>query len=210
MTPDAWAGFVDALHIYVRRRVGLAHEDDLVGDILLRIVRHQASLATARHPLAWIRRVAANAIIDYYRAQASEHRALEQMTAEPGPTPEAAEPAASGIAACVLPFISELPDIYRDALLLTDIGGMTQATAAQQLGLSTSGMKSRVQRARSKLKQRLLQCCSIQTDRWGGVLDYVPQSRPCSTGCPPTTRNGAARAADPTWEYSAHLHSDAP
>jgi hypothetical protein len=49
---------------------------------------------------------------------------------------------------------------------------MTQAEAAGHLGLSVSGTKSRVQRARLHLRSALDDCCRIALDRRGGVLGY--------------------------------------
>ncbi len=216
LTPEAWAGFKNALGTYVRRRVGPAEADDLISDILVRLVLHQGALAAATHPLAWLRRTAANAIADHYRSRAAERRALDragQESALSHPTatlPDAAPDAAADIAACLMPFIHELPEADRDALLLTDLGGMTQSAAASQLGLSASGMKSRVQRARAKLKRRLLRCCAIETDRRGGIVDYQRRTTPCRPTCMPVTKNAGATAAHRTAGYSGHPRTGAP
>jgi hypothetical protein len=45
------------------------------------------------------------------------------------------------------------------------VHGLTQAEAAKRAGVSVSGMKSRVQRAREQLKAMLLRCCEIDVDR---------------------------------------------
>ncbi len=184
LTPEAWTGFEAALRAYVRPRVDRGEADDLVGDILLRLMRHQGSLEEARHPLAWIRRVAANAIADHHRARASERRALDQARREPQ-APAPTEAAGAGLTPCLMPFIRQLPDTYREALLLTDIQGLTQAAAARELGLSRSGMKSRVQRGRAKLKLALLRCCAIEVDRRGQVLDYRPRGGACRRNTSP-------------------------
>ena len=60
-----------------------------------------------------------------------------------------------------------------------DIEGLSQTAAARRLGISTSGMKSRVQRGRARLKETLLRCCQIHLDRNGGILDYESHSRTC-------------------------------
>ena len=73
--------------------------------------------------------------------------------------------------------IRTLPARYAEALLLTDIDGLTQAAAAERLGLSLSGMKSRVQRGRRLLKQTLLRCCAVELDRRGGVVDSYPRGQ---------------------------------
>jgi len=43
---------------------------------------------------------------------------------------------------------------------------------AARLGISISGAKSRVQRARQKVKDMLLTCCHYEFDRRGAILEY--------------------------------------
>lgn len=189
LTPDAWNGVVSRLSSYVRRRVDPALADDVVGEVLLRLVRHQDALNAADNPAAWMLRVAANTVTDHHRRRAVERRTLDAFEAEEnggdaspvGPDSTITEE----FAACLIPFIHDLPPAYRNALMLTDIGGLSQAEAARRLGLSVSGLKSRVQRGRAKLKQALLRCCAIETDRWGTVLAYRSRNRPrkCSGEC---------------------------
>ena len=47
---------------------------------------------------------------------------------------------------------AQLPEIYREALDRVDLAGQSHHDAAIELGISTSGMKSRVQRARRQLE----------------------------------------------------------
>src|SRR2546423_8933278 len=78
--------------------------------------------------------------------------------------------------------VDSLPADYREALYLTEYQGLTQRELAERLGLSFSGAKSRVQRAREKLKQMLLECCHFELDRRGHVIDYQPRCAYCSIG----------------------------
>jgi RNA polymerase sigma-70 factor (ECF subfamily) len=71
--------------------------------------------------------------------------------------------------------VDELEPPYREALLLTEWQGVSQHEMAARLGLSPSGAKSRVQRARRRLKALLLDCCALELDRRGTVLDVVPR-----------------------------------
>jgi len=187
LTQEAWAGFEARLRAYVSRRVDPAWSDDVVGDILLRLVRHRDGLEAAANPLAWMHRVAANAVADHHRRRSAEKRALALVETEAteAPPPEAPETnrAAAEMARCLVPFIRALPKAYGEALMLTEIEGLTQTAAARRLGLSPSGMKSRVQRGRAKLRQALLRCCDIRVDRRGGVLDYAPRARGCGRPC---------------------------
>jgi RNA polymerase sigma-70 factor (ECF subfamily) len=170
----SWRQFEQQLRSYVGRRVPNGAADDLVGDILLRLVRSRDKLAAANNPTAWVYRVAANAITDYRRSHARETSALEAFAQDD--TAQEPESETADLARCLLPLMRNLPDPYAEALLLTEIGGLTQADAASRLGLSVSGMKSRVQRARGKLKTALLRCCDVAFNSRGDVLDYRRKS----------------------------------
>jgi RNA polymerase sigma-70 factor, ECF subfamily len=82
--------------------------------------------------------------------------------------------------------LQELPPAARDALTRVDVEGETHQQAAAQLGLSVSGMKSRVQRARLQLKDLLQQCCSVGLDRTGAVASYRPTGPACGCGATPS------------------------
>ena len=86
------------------------------------------------------------------------------------------------LAGCLRPMIERLSREYRQAVILVDLEGLTQQEAAAHLGLSLSGMKSRVQRGRRQLKGMLEACCTIELDRRRGVADYDlrdQQDHPC-------------------------------
>lgn len=79
--------------------------------------------------------------------------------------------------------IDALPEPYREAIVLTELEGLTQKTLAQRLGISVSGAKSRVQRGREQLKQMLHECCSFEFDRRGKVIECEPRSRDACGEC---------------------------
>lgn len=71
--------------------------------------------------------------------------------------------------------IARLPSPYREALTLTEIEGFTQKAAADALGIPLSGMRSRVQRGREKLRELLDECCRIGVDCRGPVISCEPR-----------------------------------
>jgi RNA polymerase sigma-70 factor (ECF subfamily) len=84
--------------------------------------------------------------------------------------------------------LSRLPPHYREAVTLIDLDGLSQQDAATQAGLSLSGMKSRVQRGRRALEQVMHECCRIETDAGGRVMDYHLRGAGCGScadGCGP-------------------------
>jgi RNA polymerase sigma-70 factor (ECF subfamily) len=184
--PDAeaiWEEFHRRLLGFIARRVSDRDSaEDILQDVMLRIHRHAGELEHAAAVGGWIHQIARNAIVDHYRRAPvrRERPAGIDPVPDDAPAPETAAPdPRNELARCLVPLLEQLPDKYREAVALTELDGLTQAEAAARLGLSTSGMKSRVQRARAQLKDLLADCCEIELDRRGGVTGYRPRRRPC-------------------------------
>lgn len=76
-------------------------------------------------------------------------------------------------------FKKDLDPKYQEALQLVDIEGITQVELASRLGISISGAKSRVQRGREQLKQKLIDCCPVKTDPYGNILEIQHRDGSC-------------------------------
>lgn len=130
------------------------------------------------------------AIVDHYRAPVHRREvpagaAVDMVSIEPPANDMAEEPDPSALrelSQCLKPLMGSLSEPDREALRLVEFEGVSQVDAARSLGLSVSGMKSRVQRARSHLRSALDSCCRIALDRRGGVIEYEARSAECG-GC---------------------------
>ena len=168
-----WHEVIARLTQWVRPRVDdPTAADDLVQDILERLVRHGEQLVTVGNPLGWIHRIARNALIDYYR-RPRPHVASSE--ARPPETADAIAAAREALAACLHPLVMQLDPLAREALLATDLGGQSQVEAARATGIMVSTMKARIQRGRQKLRDAVLQCCQVELDRRRGVIDCAPR-----------------------------------
>jgi RNA polymerase sigma-70 factor (ECF subfamily) len=179
----SWVETLDRVQAFVAARVG---DPDLAADITQEVVvRSIASGALERvdNPVAWLYRSARNAVIDHYRTR-RVHDPFDGDSAWPDPGPLDNEPndATRELSRCLQPMLHELPPAARDALTRVDVDGQTHEQAATQLGLSVSGMKSRVQRARRQLKDLLQQCCTVGLDGGGAVASYRPTGQ-AACGC---------------------------
>jgi RNA polymerase sigma-70 factor (ECF subfamily) len=181
-----WQDFHARLLGFIARRVtDRDSAEDILQEVMLRIHRHAGELERSAAVGAWVHQIARNAIADHYR-RASVRRErpsgidldLQELPVSEGAPGELR----SELAACLGPLIERLPALHREALALTELDGLTQASAAAQLGLSSSGMKSRVQRGRAQLKDLLTACCDIELDRRGAVRSYRPHRGPCDCG----------------------------
>ncbi len=168
------------LRRFVARRVDDPHAvDDILQDTYLRLHTHLASLREPERLTSWVYQVTRHAIIDHYRRAQRRPEAAElpDDLALPDEHDDEAERA---LARSLSAMVDCLPEKYREALVLTDLHGLKQQALANRLGLSLSGAKSRVQRAREQLKNIFLDCCHVELDRLGGVIGYEPRCRECN------------------------------
>jgi len=150
---------------------------DILQDIYLKIHSHIDSVQNAEKLESWIYQITRNTIVDYFRRARPEADLSESLPALPEEEPDII----ADLATSVRDMLNCLPDKYRQALTLTEIQGLTQAQMAEQLGLSVSGAKSRVQRARAKLKDAFLECCHFEFDRLNRVIHYEPKCSHCAS-----------------------------
>ncbi len=165
-----WREYATALHGFIQSRVDNADiADDILQNVFLNIHTKIDSLKEASKLRPWIYQIARNAIIDHYRSLKS-HIELPETIIEP--EKDNVETARQEIERCMLPLIRNLPDTYREAVMLSEIEGMTQKQVAEKLGLSLSAAKSRVQRGRIMVKDMLNDCCRFEIDQRGTMVDY--------------------------------------
>ncbi|MGH2481135.1 MAG: RNA polymerase sigma factor SigZ, partial [Ktedonobacteraceae bacterium] len=185
ITEYAWEAFHAPLHQFIRRRVAdEATVEDLLQEVFLKIHQQGANLRDARRLESWIYQVTRNLIIDYYRNHHDRLTTLDDVEVLDLPEELPHDDIVSELLPCIRAMVLALPDQDRQALILTEYQGLTQKELGERLGLSFSGAKSRVQRAREKLKQELLACCHFELDRRGHILDYYPHCECCEqTSC---------------------------
>lgn len=82
------------------------------------------------------------------------------------------EPIYQSLSNCINQKISKLPEKYRQAILLTYFDNYSQIKLAEELNISYSGAKTRVQRGREKLNDLIVDCKNVATDDKGKLIAY--------------------------------------
>jgi RNA polymerase sigma-70 factor (ECF subfamily) len=169
-----WAEHRARLRSFVRRRVGCAEDaDDIVQEVWLRFLAKPPRSGAGASALGWLYQVAANAVVDHYRARRPQAELPDDLRAD-----EPAPDVLAELSECVRPLLNTLAPAYRDALVLSELDGLPQRDVAEQLGLSLSGAKSRIQRGRAQLRESVERCCAIERSS-RGLVDYSPRSGTC-------------------------------
>ncbi len=181
-TEEVWEAFHAPLLHFIRKRVADAETaEDLLQEVFLKIHQQIETLKEVKKLESWVYQITRHAIIDYYRSQKST-TTLEEPEAQELPEELPDDDIVSELFPSIRAMVHNLPELDRQALVLTEYQGLTQKELSVRLGLSFSGAKSRMQRAREKLKQMLLECCHFELDRRGHVINYQSRCQCCSLG----------------------------
>ncbi|HLH60559.1 MAG TPA: RNA polymerase sigma factor SigZ [Ktedonobacteraceae bacterium] len=185
-TEAVWEEFHPRLKQFILRRIPDEEQaEDVLQEVFLKIHTHIATLRQEEKLQSWLYQIARNTITDYYRTPKATIDLSDALTLPEEPVVE--DDIVKDLIPAVKRMVDSLPDEYRQAIIMTEYEGITQRELAERLGLSFSGAKSRVQRAREKLKAMLLDCCHFEFDRLGKVIDYQPRCDCCRNGnCEPS------------------------
>jgi RNA polymerase sigma-70 factor (ECF subfamily) len=178
---QVWHEYSSRLLAFIRGKVGgRADAEDILQEVFLRVHTGLCCREAVGRLDRWIYRVARNLIIDHYRRRRPVGDISDTLPA--GDDASFEEDPRARLAFSLRETIDELPSPYREALVATEYEGLSQQQFAERAGISLSGAKSRVQRAREKLRQLLLECCHFELDRSGRIVDYYERCCRCTAG----------------------------
>ena len=164
--PDVFAvlfsRYADDIHRYAARRLGAEAADDLMAETFV-IAFQQRRRYDLSRPQArpWLYGIVTNLVGQHRRAEARRLKALARVA---GASPGEAEPLADRVAdrvsaehsrAQLAGALAGLPVRHRDVLLLIAWGDLDYAEAAEALGVPVGTVRSRLHRARTRLRQAL-------------------------------------------------------
>jgi RNA polymerase sigma-70 factor, ECF subfamily len=132
-----------------------------------------------------IRRVAFQVIsyLDYHRTRKVAVSLSDEIAQRPEQNHDHSDEEWRELGKRVLPMIETLPEVYRAALLLSEIDELPPRGVAERLNLSLPGAKSRVQRGRERLERAFLDCCHFKFDCQGAPIDWHPRENCARISC---------------------------
>jgi RNA polymerase sigma-70 factor (ECF subfamily) len=177
-----------ALLSYFKKRVADdALAEDLVQETFVRLIRAFGDgQAQPSHLRGLVFSIAKNLVIDVYRRRGvrgygkGEAPDPDALSGDEGPNADQA--ARDALGGCLKAMVETLPDESKDALIAHDLEGTRIAELAEAAGIGESGMKSRLQRARGKVRAQFEKCCAVSFDAQGRAVDYFdpkPGCGPC-------------------------------
>lgn len=173
-----WREHREELKAFILRRVkSPAESEDILQDVFLKMLTGLQGGTRVAHPRAWLFAVARNAVVDHFRSRRPMEPLPDDLT---GRRPQEDGGPLEEIGACLTPMINALPPKLREALILADLQELPQKEAARRLGVTLAAFKSRILRGRAQTRRMIEDCCHLELDARGGLMDYVPRQ----AGCP--------------------------
>lgn len=168
---DAWAEHEAELRGYLTRQLAdVVQAEDVLQETFLRAVKQGKNFCDIENPRAWLFRVSRNLLVDAAR------KGNRQLTSTdlPEELPEHIDkiPVVQTLDACLPSALSHLDEDDREAIQRCDLDGERQADYARDMGITLAAAKSRVQRARKRLKSQLVSLCQVNFDEQGNVCCY--------------------------------------
>ncbi len=172
----AWRAHARELEGFLKRRLGEpSAAEDLLHEVFIRAMREGRGFCRLDNPRAWLFRVARNASIDHLRLRRPGEPLPESL-----PTPETDPEPLHDLQACLWRNLPRLAEPERDIIRACDLEGMRQAEYARARGLGLAAAKSRLLRARRKLRALLVERCDVRFDDAGRVCCHAANADACS------------------------------
>ncbi len=154
---------LDALYRVALRLTGQpADADDLVQETMLKAYRSWDQYALGTNARGWLLTILRNSFINEYRRRVRHPETVAVETLEPVAVfPEVQDEDPEGsffdrlVDEEVLRAIDALPEAFREAVVLSDVEGLSYQEVARILGVPVGTVKSRLFRARRLLQARL-------------------------------------------------------
>jgi RNA polymerase sigma-70 factor, ECF subfamily len=175
------ASFYAGLHDEILRIIRMYIPDsddskDVLQEVFIKIHTRIGQLKTPDKVHSWVYRITRNEITDFYRKRKNpDTYELTLRYTEEEPENEAE----FSIGRSLRKLIEDMPEEDCDAFCLYELHDTPQQEIADLLGISYTAAKTRIHRTRKLIRDRLMECCHFEFDRYGRVVSYHQKACCC-------------------------------
>ncbi len=166
-----WKEHHDQLLNFIRKKVKNQSEaEDILQEVFIKILAKIDTLKETEKLKSWLYQITRNTIIDHYREkQRGKNIDISFHPFEEEPDESSSMKTAEGWIGL---YVNGLPDNYRDAIILSELKGLSIAEIADKMNISYTNARARIHRGRQALKKNLTDCCTFHVDVYGNIIDY--------------------------------------
>ncbi|HTJ48598.1 MAG TPA: RNA polymerase sigma factor SigZ [Cyclobacteriaceae bacterium] len=180
---EIYIQFQGALLAFIQSKVKSKQDaEDILHSVFIKISNSIHKLSDQNKLQAWIFTITRNAVMDYYRmGSAAKIQTIDDKDFI-GIIEEEFTDVTKGIDNCIHGMIDQLPEEYKNIIIDSELKGVKQKDLAEKYSMAYSSLRSRVQRGRDRLKQLLLNCCHIEADVYGNIIETRDKNN-CEDSC---------------------------
>ena len=161
---------ITVLKKFIRPHARNIHDtEDILQNVLIKILKNGEDVSAAGF-FSWLQKVSHTTSIDYYRKNKSSSYELQSDRVEAQSSEEKNEALAS-LSKCVRPLLKNLSADDYQIVSAVELDGVSQKELAEKSRTNYSALKSKIQRARLKLKNEILECCQVELDKRNNPID---------------------------------------
>ena len=162
---------------YLSRLAGQEEAEDLCQETFLKVEKGLSEFRGEAQLSTWVYRIASHVFHDHLRSRSFKQQHCEQppdlddnlledrapLSQEPKPQVDQ-QVIRAEMNSCIRGYIDQLPERYREVLLLSEEEGFKNREIAEILQISIDNVKVRLHRARAQLKETLQDHCDFYLD----------------------------------------------
>lgn len=175
-----WNEFNIELSKYIVSKVKQKQDaEDILQDVYVKIYKNIDQVENRSAIKSWVYQITKNTIIDFYKKR-KDHivapEALNYIAEERDNESNMNEE----IIECLEKMIFNLPEKYQKVYDLYEKKNMKHKEIMNELDISLSTSKIRLKRAREMFKKKLIECCDIEVDKYGNIIEYKNKNKECN------------------------------
>lgn len=169
---ETWEELNKHLLFFIKKRIKTKEDaEDILQDVYIKLHKNIDTLTDEKKLVSWIYQITRNTINDCYkRCYRIKKVEFEEYHIEL--TQEEEENLNDEILISMKKIIEELPEDSKELIKLYEFEDMSHKEISKKLEIKENTSKSRLKRAKEKLKNQLDECCVFQIDKFGNILDY--------------------------------------
>ncbi len=165
-----WIDLNEELYMFILGKVKNEQTaKDIHQEVFFKIQTKIHQLKHTSKLTSWVYQITRNTIMDHFRN--IDHRKIA-LTEVDIPETASSDFNYSKLTDCINSKIENLSSVHKEAIVLTSFKNYSQKELAAHLKISYSGTKSRVQKAKSILKETILDCPNVTADNSGKLIDF--------------------------------------
>lgn len=174
---ELWNEFNEKLLNYVKTMVVNTHDaEDILQNVFLKIFKSIEQIEKESAIKPWIYKITKNTIIDFYKKKKDMSVAPEILYMIEDEIDDI-DNMNEDISNCLINMVFNLPDKYQKVYDLYENKAMKHKEIAEALDISVPASKVRLKRAKDMFKEKLLECCDFEVDKYGNIINYLPKGK---------------------------------